>query len=347
MTLVCSYKFSLWKRYIVKRFFNNLEKNFSHIEKIFQIAEFQKVKLLVWGTILEEEKITIQHKNIEVIRLEDGFIRSVGLGVKLTVPISLVADRFGIYYDSTKPSELEKILQETEFNEKLILRARKIINLLRKYKINKYNLRERGWKPPKVSKKIIVVPGQVESDRSIKYGSPVIKTNIELLKEVRKRNPDAYIVYKPHPDTVGGYRKGYYPKGVLLKYCDEVCEGCSSFDLIEHADEIHTISSLFGFEALLRNKKVVCYGQPFYSGWGLTEDIYPNPRRRRKLNLYELVAGTIILYPMYVSLKTGKGITPEEAIYELIELKKNLPIKWKIWNKIQSILDPFIRLRKW
>ena len=88
-------------------------------------------------------------------------------------------------------------------------------------------------------------------------------------------------------------------------------------------DEVHVLTSLAGFEALLRNKTVVCYGQPFYSGWGLTKDVYtPNRLHSRKLLLNELIAGTLILYPIYVSKVTGKFTTPERALEELITWSK-------------------------
>ena len=48
--------------------------------------------------------------------MEDGFLRSVGLGSDLTAPASLVVDRQGIYYDPSKPSELESILQTANFS---------------------------------------------------------------------------------------------------------------------------------------------------------------------------------------------------------------------------------------
>lgn len=46
------------------------------------------------------------------------------------------------------------------------------------------------------------MPGQVEDDASIKTGTVLIKSNLELLRTVRERNPHAYIIYKPHPDVL-------------------------------------------------------------------------------------------------------------------------------------------------
>lgn len=345
--LVFTYKFSKWRQYVTKRFFKRIDGNYKDISEVISFADRgYRIKLLTWGVTLEEESLHLDHPNIDVWRLEDGFIRSVGLGIRLTPPISLVADSRGIYYNSQKPSDLECILSSSNFGEDLKQRAGNLIRMLLANRINKYNLAEKEWSPPKTVRKIIVVPGQVETDMSVKYGSPFLKDNINLLAEVRRRNPHDYIVYKPHPDVAGGYRKGYYDKDTLLAFCDEICEGCSSHDLIEHADEIHTISSLFGFEALLRRKRVVCYGHPFYAGWGLTQDIYPSERRRKKLTLEELVAGSLIIYPMYVSLVTGRRISPEEAVYEIISLKRKRPFRWRVWDVIQTLIDPILKFRR-
>ena len=42
------------------------------------------------------------------------------------------------------------------------------------------------------------------------------------------------------------------------------------------------MTSLTGSEALMREKCVVTYGQPFYAGWGLTQDRHPPARRTRR-----------------------------------------------------------------
>ena len=103
--------------------------------------------------------------------------------------------------------------------------------------------------------------------------------------------------------------------------------------LLSGVDEVHVLTSLAGFEALLRGKKVTCYGQPFYAGWGLTDDRMPPARRTRRLTLDELVAGTLILYPTYVSRVTGKFTTPERALDELLEWRQQKPTGMPLWRK--------------
>ena len=90
--------------------------------------------------------------------------------------------------------------------------------------------------------------------------------------------------------------------------------GGSIAALINLVDEVHTITSLAGFEALLRGRKVATYGQPFYAGWGLTTDNVPLNRRQRRLQIEELVAGTLILYPNYIDPVSRLLCGPEMLI---------------------------------
>jgi capsular polysaccharide export protein len=104
--------------------------------------------------------------------------------------------------------------------------------------------------------------------------------------------------------------------------------------LLSAVDEVHTLTSLAGFEALLRGKSVTCYGRPFYAGWGLTEDQVPIARRTGRVTLYELVAGALILYPTYVSRTTGTFTTPERALDELLDWRRETKARLPLWRQL-------------
>lgn len=256
-----------------------------------------------------------EREGAAIIRIEDGFIRSVGLGTNLNLPASIVCDRRGMYYDPHLPSDLEFILAETQFDSALLQRARQLRDLLVSRKVTKYNLADRAVSltAPDGQRRILV-PGQFEDDKSVLLGGAGITSNIELLRRVRQENPDSFIVYKPHPDIEAGHRKGAIPDSIARQHCDTIIRSASILPLIEWAEEIHTLTSLTGFEALLRDRSVVIYGQPFYAGWGLTEDRAPVARRRRRLCLEELIAGTLILYSRYVDPVTHLPCGPETVI---------------------------------
>ena len=167
------------------------------------------------------------------------------------------------------------------------------------------------------------MPGQVESDASIRFGAQTINRNLDLLKNVRAANPQSYIIYKPHPDVIAQLRAQGLGEGEAVHYCNELLTDAPMAELLDAVDEVHVMTSLAGFEGLLRGKKVVTYGQPFYASWGLTIDHAPLPRRQRRLSLDELVAGTLLQYPAYVSLKTGFYMTAEDGLEQLLDWKEN------------------------
>jgi capsular polysaccharide export protein len=254
---------------------------------------------------------------IPLIRVEDGFIRSVGLGSDFLPPASLVFDSRGMYFDPSVPSDLEILLREAEFAPPLVARAQRLAAQLVTRGITKYNLAATG---PVIAapagRRKILVPGQVEDDLSIALGGGGIRTNLALLAQARASNPDAYILYKPHPDVMAGHRKGAVPESEARRFADAVVPDASTAALLDLVDEVHTMTSLAGFEALLRGRRVVVYGRPFYAGWGLTIDRLVQERGRR-LSLDELVAGVLILYPRYLDPLTRLPCGPEIIIERL------------------------------
>ena len=299
----------LWKRKALARFLAGSEL----VDERRQPAPAGSTRV-VWGLAESREP---------VIRVEDGFIRSVGLGADLVQPQSWVMDDVGMYYDATRPSRLEVMLEEGNYAPALLERAAELIKALNRTGTTKYNTGARTWRRPEEARQVILVPGQVESDASIRFGSPVVKSNLELLKTVREQNPGAWVMYKPHPDVVAGLRNAGTAERMGAQWCDELVVDQDMAHLLGQVDEVHTITSLTGFEALARGLKVTCYGQPFYSGWGLTTDIHPCPRRTRKRTLEELVAAALILYPTYISRLTGKFATVETILREIEVQRKS------------------------
>lgn len=299
---VYALNFSFWKRPIVRRFFQGSTVRFVRRAEAVPAG----ATLAVWGP---------RNCPDRCVHLEDGFLRSAGLGVDLVQPLSWVMDQRGIYYDPTQPSDLEDLLQHSQFEPALLERARRLRAAVVARQITKYNVGGEAWRRPAGATRVILVPGQVEQDASIRLGTLAIRTNSELLKAVRTSNPDAFVVYKPHPDVLAGMRAG----GALgaAPGCDAVVGDVPMAWLLAEVDEVHTLTSLAGFEALLRGRRVVTYGQPFYAGWGLTVDQCPAARRARPLSLDEIVAGALILYPSYLSRTTGQFTTPERVLAEL------------------------------
>jgi len=285
--------------------------------------------LLLWGSHPAPRDLL---PDVKVVRVEDGFLRSVGLGAELVSPVSWVMDRRGIHYDATRESDLEHLLQTGAFGTELLERAAGLRERIVAAGITKYNTGRGSWSRPFTPARVILVPGQVESDASLRLGSPGVRTNLGLLRTVREANPQSYIVYKPHPDVAAGIRAGGATERDALRWCNEVVPEVPVNVVLKEVDEVHVLTSLTGFEALLREKPVTCHGLPFYAGWGLTRDELTEPRRRRRLSLDELVAGALILYPRYVSRVSGERITAEAALDELLQWRKRTPTGVRLWQ---------------
>ncbi|WP_095082336.1 capsular polysaccharide biosynthesis protein [Pseudomonas sp. Irchel s3h17] len=306
--------FSRWKHPLAKLFFDGTAIRFIKPKK----RAAQGLPVVSWGC---KHDAALEAHPLLVSRVEDGFLRSVGLGAGKARPLSWVVDDLGIYYDATRPSRLERILLNQHFSPELLARAQALRLAICRAGVTKYNLPGNDWQRPPLAQRVILVTGQVEDDASIRFGAHRIRSNLQLLQAVRERNPEAWVLYKPHPEVLAGTRARGDDEAQTVHWCDEVIGNTPLQQLLETVDEVHVLTSQSGFEALLRGVPVTTYGQPFYAGWGLTRDVDLHPdvqaRRGRQLNLDELVAGTLLLYPTYVSRITNRFTTAEQTLYEL------------------------------
>jgi len=244
-----------------------------------------------------------------VVEVEDGFIRSIGLGADCVPPLSIVLDDLAAHYDPNRPSRLERLLAEGEPDAAMLARAAALAQRIAASGISKYGAsKRRGIALPRPggNRRHVLVVGQVEDDRSVLLGGCGLASNHELLRRVRVRCPDAHIIYRPHPDVEAGHRKGHVPPSAALEIADGIDPGNAISDLIAMVDEVHVLTSLAGFEALLHGKAVVTHGVPFYAGWGLTKDLGPVPARRgRARSIEQLTAAVLLEYPRYLDPVTG------------------------------------------
>ena len=310
--------FTPWKRAAVR---NMLAGPRSRVHFHRSVASAEKDasthngKILIWsGKEDPQKRDQLNNGPMPVWRMEDGFLRSRGLGSDFHLPASIVIDDRGMYFDRHSSSRLEAILENTAFSPAMITRAAHLREKLVSAKISKYNVGGVAQINPLSGKQVILVVGQVEDDRSIERGAADIKTNLGLLKAVRNDHPDAYIVYKPHPDVETGNRTGRIPVDECSALADQIVNEANIDACIAACDSLATMTSLAGFEALMRGKTVLTYGGPFYAGWGLTEDRLTFERRTNSLSLDALVAGTLILYPRYIHPPTRLPCTPEEIV---------------------------------
>ena len=277
------------------------------------------------------------------VRIEDGFIRSRGLGSDFFGALSVAIDDLGVYYDATRPSRLEAVLETTHQTPEKLARAQHLRSRIVGAGLSKYNLKGADAPSWPAHRLRILVVGQVENDKSIEKGCADIRTNVGLVAAARAAHPEAFIVYRNHPDVLAGNRPGRLD-AAATGMVDAVADGLDIVACIEATDAVGTLTSLTGFEALMRGKRVMTWGRPFYAGWGLTEDGLDFPRRSRRLPLDALVAGTLIDYPIYVA-PNGWPCEAEDLVEALIAARdapipaapKGQIARW--WKGLMASLD--------
>ena len=255
-----------------------------------------------------------------LLEVEDGFVRSAGLGADCVPPLSIVVDDLGVHYDPALPNRLEAMLATGNWAHHELERARALRHWLVREGVSKYGVGAvAALLRPATEQRVILVVGQVEDDRSVQFGGGPVRSNLELLRRVRALAPDAYLIYRPHPDVEAGHRRGAIAASVASTLANSIDAGSPISALIAMVDAVHVITSLAGFEALLHGKPVTTHGTPFYAGWGLTTDLGPvSPRRGIARTLDELVAAVLLGYPRYLDPVTNLPCTAEVLVLRLL-----------------------------
>ena len=262
--------------------------------------------------------------NSKFVLLEDGFIRSTSLGINNSPSFSIVEDDIGIYYDATVPSKLENILNTYDFKEdkNLINTSKKAIYLIKKHHISKYNqsddIKDSYFKS---DQKRVLVIAQTFGDSSLEYGLSNTFTTDQMISSAIEENKDSQVYIKIHPDVLTGKKKSDIDINTIDKRCKIITDDINPISLLKHFHTVYTKTSQMGFEAILVGCKCVCFGMPFYAGWGITDDRIKCVRRKRILNKEEVFAASYILYTRYFNPYTNKPSDIIDTIKTIVRYK--------------------------
>lgn len=256
---------------------------------------------------------------VPAFMVEDGFLRSRGLGSDCVPPLSIVIDDLRPYYDPSGPSRLEQLIGAAPPDPGLEARAGRLVTGLIADGVGKYDTGRGRTRERPAAARVVLVAGQVEDDASWRLGGGKVTTNAELLARARAEEPGAWLIFRPHPDVEAGHRAGALPSAEALRHANEVDRTTPLAAMLDMVDAVHVLTSLTGFEALLRGREVVVHGQPFYAGWGVTRDLGPPiPRRARRATTLQIAAAALIRYPRYLDPVTGLPCSPETLVDRLV-----------------------------
>ncbi|MGP9556444.1 capsular polysaccharide export protein, LipB/KpsS family [Psychrobacter sp. AOP7-A1-24] len=231
--------------------------------------------IYIWGYKAPQYFIEyVREQNLDIFFLEDGFIRSGPEDDSSEPPLSIVMDSQAPYFDTTRPNDLTDLIasfafEQNGYDETL---AQEMLDYYVSHRVSKYNHQPYVNVVPIYgikSKKRILVLGQVPHDDSLKYGGGEGITLLDVVNQAIEENPDTQIIVKPHPMTLDDL-------STINTLTDLDCliltQSIHLVDALETIDHVYTITSLGGFEALLRGKKVTVLGQPFYKDLCISDE---------------------------------------------------------------------------
>lgn len=324
---------AFWKREAIRHFLWNGESVPPFLSPARGLSHARRAggALAVWPSRVPSSTVLAAAAHgVPLVRVEDGFLRSRGLGAGLHPPGSVVVDRTGIYYDALAANDLEALLASHDFSPPLIERARRLRARICATGVTKYGQDAGRMIGLPEGRRTVLAVGQVDDDLSVQLGGAGVDGNLDFLARVRRAEPDAWIVYRPHPDVQAGHRKGHLGDAAVLAHADAIDTGAPLMELVQAVDDVHVLSSLTGFEALMRGRPVTVHGMPFYAGWGLTRDLAKvSERRGRRICVDELVAAALILYPRYLDPVTRLPCGPEVMVDRMAN-GSTPPLTWLI-----------------
>lgn len=240
--------------------------------------------------------------------------------------LGYVYDDMAHYFMADYPNRLmHRLNSEDALSASEMTRARTLIDRIVDKRITKYNAQP--MRAPSMTEGFesrVLVVDQAFADASTVYGKADEATFEKMLLAALSENPNAEVIVKTHPDSSWkkGERAGYYSHLAEVGRLRLLREPINPYVVFDLVDRVYVASSQMGFEALMAGKEVVCFGAPFYSGWGLTDDRQVIPHRHRQRTLEELFHFFYIWYSIY----HVPGLpAPSEIEDVLTYIEKNRP----------------------
>lgn len=273
----------------------------------------------------------LNYPDVEKYFVENAFISTIGTSSSIIdipfehAPIGYILDDLTLYYDATRPSRIEQVLNsELELSDEQIKRAKNVIEKIISNKITKYNNQPIYQPQIGKNKKKVLVIDQSYRDFSISKGLANDDTFKIMLDTAIIENPDSDIIIKTHPDAIGQLSrrpKCYYQNVQEDENIYKITDFINPISLIEYVDKVYVCSSQFGFEALMAGKEVHTFGMPFYANWGLTTDAKICERRTRCRTLEEVFYIAYIMFSVYYNPELERECEIEEAIDFMIKYR--------------------------
>lgn len=269
----------------------------------------------------------------KVLFVESGFIYSLDIALLDGRGISIVLDDRTQYYDATRISRLQLLLEHgPELTDEQSDRSIRAMALIRQGRVSKYNhAPDIPLQIGRAGRSKLLLVDQRFGDRSVTCGCANTETFKQMLLDAAARRELCDIIIKRHPDAIRGGKSSYFSNERLDSWLGSdrshihlIDYDINPHSLIDVIDEVYVATSGMGFEALMAGKIVHCYGAPFYAGWGVTDDKLSLPERTRYRSIGDIFHFSHIVCSRYYNPDLGKVIDIEDAIQYIIAKKDGL-----------------------
>lgn len=176
-----------------------------------------------------------------------------------------------------------------------------------------------------------MVVDQAFADQSIINSGADIETFKHMLLSAIKENPKNKICVKVHPESMTGGRAGFYTPELIKEVetitntkIHKLTQPINPIILLKNVKKVYTCSSGLGFEALMCKKPVVCFGAPFYAGFGLTDDRNKNTNHVCNIPIEYMVYVVFEKFSVFKNPVSNIRMTTIEAIKYLTQLRNEV-----------------------
>ena len=219
-------------------------------------------------------------------------------------------------------------IKKRRFSKEEKIYAREAINEIVSKKISKYNnapIINMSIGRPNVRKVLLL--DQRYGDMSVIAGMADEKTFERMLLDAINNYKDADIIIKLHPDAIKGGKSSYFGNSLLsiVKHMPNIYlvdYNINSYSLLSVVSDVFVCTSGMGFEALMAGKKVHCYGVPFYSGWGITDDKIKLQRRKKYRTLEEIFYVLYCMLSRYFNPRLNHCVDVKNIVNYIYEIRE-------------------------
>lgn len=170
--------------------------------------------------------------------------------------------RLAILKNKNKYPAMEDYIENFLVNDTFIINKYKNLKLYKKIKWDKFDS----------SKRYYYYPFHLEPEAAVFYmGDGIYSNQVKLIENIAASLPaNTYLYVKDHPHDIGYRSADDYSKLKQINNIKLIHAQQSGYEILKHSQGIITINGSAGFEALLLDKPVYYFGNPYYENFNNT-----------------------------------------------------------------------------